>query len=79
MKFQMLRRMNSNQVLALEFRDEALFRKLSKSATSTHVKEIAYKNSQQQQDTNEDGLTAKQKMIADLKSKLLAPAPINKK
>jgi hypothetical protein len=39
--------MNLSQVLALEFRDDALFKKFAKSATSTHVKEVAFKNSQQ--------------------------------
>ena len=30
MKFQLLSKMNSNQILALEFRDDALFKKFSK-------------------------------------------------
>lgn len=51
--------MSYKQVLALDFRDDNLFKKLSKSATSTHVKERPFKESLELEDTNKGGLTAK--------------------
>jgi hypothetical protein len=40
--------MNLSQILALEFRDDTLYKKFAKQATSTHIKEVACKDSQSQ-------------------------------
>lgn len=56
----------------LEFRDEETFRKHNKTATCNHIKETPAKKA------SLPGQSAKEKMIADMKAKLLAPMPCKK-
>lgn len=66
------------ELLAVGGRDDANFQKLNKTATAAYIKETPFikNNNRQVSATSTDdssGMTAKQKMIADLKKKLLAP------
>ena len=74
----------------LNFRDDEIFAKLNKTSTSENIKEIPYQKNnfrvgaEMTVATTDDGneMTHKQKMIADLKNRLLAPfippAPLKK-
>ena len=70
--------MKASDLLKLEYRDEEVFRKCTKNATITHIKEIPFKSNEKSSGAAKGTLTAKQQRIADLKASLLAPAQLPK-
>lgn len=57
----------------LEFRDEEVYRKLNKTATCNFIKEVPFKGA------DEPVLSAKERMIAEMKAKFSAPIVPKKK
>ena len=73
--------MSPEQISNLEYREDVVYNKFQKSAKAIYVKEMPYAGVEKQATVatiKPDGtqMTEKERMIAELKARLLAPAPI---
>jgi len=76
--------MSTEEVSGLEYRDDSVYNKIQKASKAIYVKETPFAVTEQiaaPTTTHPDGtkMTEKEIMIAQLKARLLAPAPIIKR